>query len=305
VKVSPTKNVGTAAGFRSPSQGEDFRVEIDGVRIYRPISFEAVPGSDRALQTPLLFIGEYKPDLSKYDKTQRGGENLSFTAYFSWSPRVVPKEHNGILIRINGASGTLFDPTFMNYQIAESTRLKQVMAEVLVTEGLEEALNIDRETFNTAHPHYQILLHWVHNALRQVFNKQKDLESGIRTERRNKEAAASKSAIQTTRSEEIRKILGDDEDTVRPVVFIDDQREKEKAEREGKRVLSRADIVVAPILGQGKKETAATKTKISLYEERAAALTQLLDAYGLVEHLGSNELRSLLAAIIRIFHTGQ
>jgi len=282
LKTSTAKSVGEVAGFSPPREGNDFDVEIDGMKLYRPISFEPIPGSERALQTPLLFVGEYKPNLTGYDKTQRGGENLSFTAYFCWCPRVAPKEHNGLLIRINGASGTLFDSTFMNYQVAEQTRLKQLVAEVFVTEGLEEALNIDRETFNTSHPHYQILLNWVHNALRQVFNKQKDLESTIRNQRREQAATDSKSAIQATRVDEIRKVLGEEEDTVRSVFFTDDQEVKDKAEKEGKRVFPRSDVVVEPVLGHGKKETASTKVKVSLYEERAAAVTQLLDAYGLL-----------------------
>lgn len=305
LKTGPRTNVGSASGMEPSREGQDFRVEIDGIQLFRPIRFDTIPGTARALQTPLLFVGSYKPNLSKFDKTQRGGENLAFVGYFFWSPRVIPKEHNGLLIRINGASGTLFDPTFMNYQVAEQTRLKQLVAEVLVSDGLEEALNIDRETFNTAHPHYQILLNWVHNALRQVFNKQKDLESAIRTERRTQQAATNRSAVQQARSDELRKILGDDEDTVREVLFTDDKRDQEKAEQDGKRVFPRNDIVVAPVLGQGKRESAASRPKVSLYEERAGAVAQLLDAYGLLEHLGPNEQRKLLAAIIRIFNTGE
>jgi len=51
----------------------------------------------------------------------RGGD-LSFEAYFLWAPKVVPKENNGVLVRISDASGTLFDESFMKYQIAEQTR---------------------------------------------------------------------------------------------------------------------------------------------------------------------------------------
>ncbi len=80
---------------------------------------------------------------------------------------------------------------------------------------------------------------------------------------------------------------------------------KEKAEKEGKRVFPRTGIVVEPVLGEGKRETAATKVSVSVFEERAAALTQLLDAYGLLEHLGPEEQSSLLAGIIRLFTTGE
>ena len=303
--TGPRTSAGKAAGLAQSSEVADFHVEIDAITLYRPIRYDSFPGTSRALQIPLLFVGGYKPDLTKFEKTQRGGENLEFTGYFFWTPRVIPKEHNGLLVRVNGASGTLFDPTFLNYQIAELTRLQQLVAEVFVSEGLEEALNIDRESFNTTHPHYQILLNWVHNALRQVFNKQKDLEADARNIRRANESAMTRTAVQKTRSEEVRKVLGEEEDRVRDVCFTDDEAEREKAEKEGKRVFPRKGVVVTPILGQGKRVTAATKTRVTLFEERAAAVAQLLDAYGLLEHLGPEDQRQLLAAIIRIFTTGE
>ena len=66
------------------------------------------------------------------------------------SPRlaipVVPKENNGVLVRINGVSGALFGDTFMKYQVSEQTRLRQITAEIFVSKGLDAALNIDRES---------------------------------------------------------------------------------------------------------------------------------------------------------------
>ena len=62
--------------------------------------------------------------------------------------KIVPKETAGVLIRIRGASGTLFDPTFLNYQVSEQTRLRQITVEIFVREGLDSAINIDRESFS-------------------------------------------------------------------------------------------------------------------------------------------------------------
>jgi hypothetical protein len=101
-----------------------------------------------------------------------------------WAPRVAPVEHQGVLVRIHGASGTLFDPTFFRYQVSELTRLKQIVCEVFVTEGLEAALNIDRESFNAAHPHMVYLTKWLHGALRQLATTQKKVASELRRSRR-------------------------------------------------------------------------------------------------------------------------
>ncbi len=110
---------------------------------------------------------------------------------------MVPKENKGLLIRISDASGTGFDETFAKYQISEQTRLNQITAEIFVSKGLDPALNIDRESFNFAHPHYQLLMTWVHSALRQLANTHKALSAVIRTEAKIK--------VQGKRTKEVEK----------------------------------------------------------------------------------------------------
>lgn len=303
LRTGPKTTVADASGLPVHKDGQDFRVEIDGLRLYRPIRYDAIPGTSRALQTPLLFVGGFNPDLQKYDRAQRGGEELEFTGYFYWSPRVIPKEHIGLLVRINGASGTLFDTTYLNYQIAERQRLNQIVAEVFVSRGLEEALNIDRESFNTAHPHYQILLNWVHNALRQVSNKQKAVESEERTKRNTAAASVKRSAVQKVAQEELHKILGDDEDTVREVCFTDDTKEKEKAEKAGKRVFPK-NLVIEPLAESLEKFGSKTGEKVLIAEEKAIAIAKILDAFQLLDQLSPDEQSQLITSIIRVFITG-
>jgi hypothetical protein len=303
LKTSPKTTVAEAANLPVPTDGSDFRVDVDGLRLYRPIRYDAIPGTSRALKTPLLFVVGFNPDLHKYDKAQRGGEELEFTGYFYWTPRVIPTEHIGLLVRINAASGTLFDRTYLNYQIAERQRLAQLVAEVFVTKGLEEALNIDRESFNTAHPHYQILLNWVHNALRQVSNKQKSLESEERTKRNAATAEVKKNAVQEVATEELNKILGDEDDTVREVCFTDDAEEKKTAEEEGKRVFPN-NVVISPLVANMERLGAKTGEKVILAQEKAIGIAKILDAYGLLDKLTPEEQSQLLTSIIRIFITG-
>ena len=79
------------------------------------------------------------------------------------------------MVRVGNASGALFDRTFMGYQVSEQTRTRQITAEIFVNQGLDEAINIDRESFNYAHPHYQYLVKWLHSALRQLANRHKEI----------------------------------------------------------------------------------------------------------------------------------
>jgi hypothetical protein len=120
------------------------------VELLRPIRFHDLPQTSQAIKQPILFVGSTAPDLSKISSEERGGE-LAFEAYFLWAPKIVPKENNGLLIRISDAAGTLFDDSFGKYQVSELTRLKQITAEIFVLKGLDAALNIDRESFNTFH----------------------------------------------------------------------------------------------------------------------------------------------------------
>ncbi len=103
----------------------------------------------------------------------RAGGCLSFEAYLYWNSKIIPKETTGVLIRIREASGTLFDPTFLNYQVSEQTRLRQITAEIFVHEGLDSAINIDRESFNYSHPHFLFIQKWLHRALRLLANRLK------------------------------------------------------------------------------------------------------------------------------------
>lgn len=171
---------GTSYPKKDPLGG--FDVYVDGLKLFRPVAFNKQKKTNNALKTPLMFYGKYKTDMSALDERVTGGD-LEFEAYFYWNSKILPLEHNGVSIRINNASGTAYDKTWLGYSVAELTTLGQITAEVFVTNGLDAALNIDRESFNYAHPHYQILSKWVHNALRQITKKQKDLRRQKNSER--------------------------------------------------------------------------------------------------------------------------
>jgi len=161
-----------------------FRVQIDGVEIRRPVVLpETLVGARKKnrIKNPLMFVGKVVTTLGSVP-SDLGGGPLEFEAYFYWNSLIVPKQNRGVLIRINNASGVLYDDRFMDYQISELNRLTQITAEIFINKGLDPALNIDRESFNISHPHYQYLSKWVHAALRQITNKLKDLGKKSRTE---------------------------------------------------------------------------------------------------------------------------
>jgi hypothetical protein len=154
-----------------------FSVVVDGIELRRPVELPGTllnkTGRVRAKQ-PMFFVGKCKTSLGDYPAERSGGA-LEFEAYFYWNSLIVPNQNRGVLVRIHGASGVLYDDRFMDYQVAELNRLKQLTAEVFILRGMDPALNIDRESFNVSHPHYQYLTKWVHHSLRQITNRLKEV----------------------------------------------------------------------------------------------------------------------------------
>lgn len=149
-----------------------FTVTLDGIELFRPIN---LPPSLRKASTtgsPFMLAARQKNPF-RDDHLQRAGGYLAFESYLYWNSQIVPKETAGVLIRIRGASGTLFDPTFLNYRVSEQNRLRQITAEIFVHEGLDGAINIDRESFNYSHPHFLYIQKWLHRALRLLANRLK------------------------------------------------------------------------------------------------------------------------------------
>jgi Histidine kinase-, DNA gyrase B-, and HSP90-like ATPase len=290
--VGPNTKVRSKANLPDTEDSvADFTVLVDGVQLARPIRFDGYPRTKALLQERILFVGRAKPDLAKIPENQRGGP-LAFSGYFFFTPRVIPQEHNGLLVRINGASGTLFDPTFLKYQVAER-QLSQLIAEVYVDAGLEGALNIDRESFNTAHPHYQVLANWVHNSLRLIRSKLKELRSEVLKKEREKKKKVTAANLVVMVDSLIADSTEFDPSEVPDVVLVDDEEALEKIVGEGKIAYLRSDIdnVTNP----------SDKTQKQWVAARVAAVARLLEAYGLLEDLDHTTQARLVAGIVKLF----
>jgi hypothetical protein len=168
----------------------------------------------------MMFYGSCAEKFDGIPKEVTGGD-LEFTAYLMWNPKIVPKEHRGVLVRIFGASGTLFDSTFLKYPVNEYTRLSQTTCEIFVNKGLEGALNIDRESFNTSHPHVVFLTRWLHGALRQLMNVNKGLSSKLRKGVRERFSSSEVSRIEKIADDFWKEVKSDDSSLPPKVIFQD------------------------------------------------------------------------------------
>ncbi|MEI4507445.1 ATP-binding protein [Sphingopyxis sp. CCNWLW253] len=283
--------VGLEASDSSAAGG--FSVFVDGIELRRPITFEWWPSERQALQHPMMFVGKYAPDLSRVPASIRGGE-LAFEAYLFWNSKIVPKENNGVLVRIHGASGALFDDTFMKYQVSEQTRLRQVTAEIFVSKGLDAALNIDRESFNFAHPHYALVSNWLHKALRQLANTQKAMSGAIReveAEVRQEEKGAQLDKFASAAWREAKR---EQNERPPPVEMVRDASAAAERRQQGVIAFDRSKVAaVRP--GTGKAREATER------EQKLKAIATILDGFGVFDTMEYDDQHRLMNAILAVF----
>lgn len=178
LEIEPGKTIRDRLGLVSGKTDAAgiFDVLFDGVLLRRPIELPTALITPSRVGCPVMMVGAENapfPDTA----LDRAGGPLRFEAYLYWNSKISPKDVQGSLIRVREASGTLFDQRFLDYQVSEQNRLRQITAEIFVLEGLDGAINIDRESFNYSHPHYIYIQKWLHRALRLLVNRLKFVAS--------------------------------------------------------------------------------------------------------------------------------
>ncbi|MCJ7509204.1 MAG: ATP-binding protein [candidate division Zixibacteria bacterium] len=139
----------------------NFRVVFDGIELKRHIQFPTEQNTE-----PKLYFVSFN------DKVF--GSNLKFSGYlFGQISRAIrPLELNGVQIRLRQVGIGGYDSTFLKfYKEIETIRNRWVSGEIFVDEGLESALNIDRDSFNEHDEHYKRLQSHLHEKVDSVFNE--------------------------------------------------------------------------------------------------------------------------------------
>lgn len=284
-------------GLSESHAPEHFEVYFDSLQLFRPLKYESLPTTSHAIKYPLIFIGKHRETFPSVSKELSGGP-LAFEAYLFWAPKIAPVEHQGALVRIHGASGTLFDPSFMRYPISEQTRLRQITCEIFVYEGLDSALNIDRESFNAAHPHAVYLTRWLHAALRQLANAQKKLAKDIRDSARAEIKSATVDAIQRIAADVWSQEVDDASEP--PGVQFEPERTQEPVQEPAERRDVYSYRAKAVFSGFEKPTTQKAKQRHALLQKKLQAIVQVLVSYGLLEDLNRSRQEQLLKAIYEI-----
>ena len=140
---------------------ENFSVVFDGIELRRHIQF---PTEKEVI--PKLYFIEFNDTVADLP--------LKFSGYFfAQVPSAIrPLELNGVQIRLRGVGIGGYDSTFLKYyKEIETIRSKWVSGEIFVDEGLEPALNIDRDSFNEHDEHFKKLQSFIHDKLDKLFRE--------------------------------------------------------------------------------------------------------------------------------------
>jgi hypothetical protein len=156
-------------------EGYNFKVIVDGIELYKPVSLKDNPGG--------YTIEKIEPVQKKVY-----GKDVSFHGYIivQEGAQLKPDELRGIMIRIKSIGIGYYDPSMLDYRINEGPRSRWLTGEIYVDDGLEDALNIDRDSFNRFHPEFRAVQEYIHQILQEVIFPKVYEQIEVRTKKREK-----------------------------------------------------------------------------------------------------------------------
>lgn len=141
-------------------QKNRFRLVVDGLELFKPVYLRG----DRVGFTthPVAF------------SKMVYGKPVSFHGYIAAreGKQIRPDELRGIMIRIKNVGIGYYDQTLLDYRVNQGPRNRWITGEIFMDDGLEDALNVDRDSFNRFHPEFRAVQADIHKTLKEkIFPK--------------------------------------------------------------------------------------------------------------------------------------
>ena len=154
----------------------NFGVTVDGRRLFKPIFLKDNDGgyTIRAITRDTKHVYGVPLTFSGYITVQEGKQ-------------IRPGDLRGILVRIRNIGIGYYDQSMLDYPVNEGPRSRWLTGEIFVEEGLEDALNIDRDSFNRFHPEFRALQTAIHGILRTEIFPAVYRNIDVRSEKRHAE----------------------------------------------------------------------------------------------------------------------
>jgi hypothetical protein len=139
--------------FVKSVEGLDFNVLYDGIDLRKPVAF----GRETRHVIHTFTIA---------------GEHVGATGYlYAQHGAIVPRDLNGLLVRIRHAAVGDYDDTFMGYPKGTGQLFQRwISGEIWADDRLEEAMNIDRRTLRVTHSAYVELQERIHREVDKILS---------------------------------------------------------------------------------------------------------------------------------------
>jgi len=202
-------------------EGYGFKVLADGIQLAKPVILKGNPGG-------------YTTQKIKSRTQKVYGNDLSFHGYIAVQEglQLKPDELRGILIRIKDVAIGYYDQSMLDYRSNEGPRNRWLTGEIFVEQGLEDALNIDRDSFNRFHPEFRAIQEYVHKLLREeIFPsvyQNIEIRSAARDETKSKVRRAQLAKVLSRAAEKPVSLSYSQEEDVRPKVVLRGKDDKAK-----------------------------------------------------------------------------
>ncbi|MFA4838151.1 MAG: ATP-binding protein [Candidatus Neomarinimicrobiota bacterium] len=143
----PIKGEDIISGTKKALLDFDFTVKIDGLELRKLILFPTSSEVKEQGKDYLTYTIEFDEKID--------GSRLAFKGYiYHQRISIQPPELRGLLIRVRNVAIGMYDKSLLNYPKAQGPRMAGISGEIYVDDGLESALNIDRNSFRETDPHY-------------------------------------------------------------------------------------------------------------------------------------------------------
>jgi hypothetical protein len=152
----------------------DFQVIVDDIDLRKPVYLK---GNKEGYTARRINFSE-----------QVYGKDISIHGYLAVQEglQLKPDELRGVLVRIKNVGIGYYDSTLLDYRTNEGPRSRWVTGEIYVDKGLEDALNIDRDSFNRFHPEFRAIQDYLHSFLKTEIFKVVYQNLDLRSKKRNK-----------------------------------------------------------------------------------------------------------------------
>ncbi len=151
----------------------NFAVSVDGIQLAKPVWLHGNADG-------------YTPLRIKSATYEVYGYPVKFHGYLvvQEGKQIKPDELRGIMIRVKDVGIGYYDFSLLDYRINHGPRSRWLTGEIFVESGLEDALNIDRDSFNRFHPEFRAVQREVHRLLQDSVFPEVYKQIDVRSEKR-------------------------------------------------------------------------------------------------------------------------